>query len=164
MKKVHALLAFAMTLCLLAVTTTLFAGAPGGQPAQRAFRALLTGAEEVPPVETDGSGVFVARTNADETELHYILVATGLENIRFSHIHIAPLGVNGPVTTFLFHPMEPVTVNGLLARGTITSDDLIGPLAGMTIADLLDEMRSGNAYVNVHTDDHPSGEIRGQIQ
>jgi hypothetical protein len=55
-------------------------------------------------------------------------------------------------------------VDGLLAEGTITAADLVGPLAGMSIDDLLAEMRAGNAYVNVHSEANPGGEIRGQIQ
>ncbi len=65
--------------------------------------------------------------------------------------------------------------NGILASGTITAADLTGPMAGKTIADLITELRSGNSYVNVHTDDgagganrgagdFPDGEIRGQIR
>jgi hypothetical protein len=62
-----------------------------------------------------------------------------------------------------------------LSSGTIKSADLIGPMAGKTLADLIAEMKSGHAYVNVHTDDgvgeantkpgdFPDGEIRGQIR
>jgi crotonobetainyl-CoA:carnitine CoA-transferase CaiB-like acyl-CoA transferase len=66
-------------------------------------------------------------------------------------------------------------VNGRLATGTITAADLVGPLAGQSIADLVDEMLAGNTYVNVHTDDgvappntgpgdFPGGEIREQVR
>ena len=166
MRKLKTTSTFVLALLLLA-TVNLNAGdpaPPNAQPAQRTFLALLSGAEEVPPVETDAFGIFNARTNADETELTFNLITVGLEDILFAHIHIAPAGVNGPVTAFLFEAdVDPVTENGHLSSGTITSADLVGPLEGMTIADLLDEIRSGNAYVNVHTSAHPSGEIRGQI-
>jgi len=36
-------------------------------------------------------------------------------------------------------------------------------LAGMTLRDLLNEIKDGNAYVNVHTTQNPAGEIRGQL-
>ena len=63
----------------------------------------------------------------------------------------------------------------MLAQGTITADDLIGPLTGQTLTALVDAIRAGNTYVNVHTDDGaapagtgpgdlPAGEIRGQIR
>ncbi|WP_342707195.1 CHRD domain-containing protein [Fontibacillus panacisegetis] len=48
-------------------------------------------------------------------------------------------------------------------RGFLSNQDLIGPLSGKTINDLLREFRNGNAYVNVHTIGHPDGEIRGQV-
>jgi hypothetical protein len=56
-----------------------------------------------------------------------------------------------------------VTIDGVLARGTITEADLVGPLAGQPLSALVEAIRSGNAYVNVHTVDHPAGEIRGQL-
>jgi hypothetical protein len=37
-------------------------------------------------------------------------------------------------------------------------------LAGRPLADLVNHMRSGNAYVNVHTLRYPAGEVRGQIR
>ncbi len=64
--------------------------------------------------------------------------------------------------------------DGILATGTFTADDLVGVLDGGTLADLLDAIDAGIAYVNVHTDDgiapantgpgdFPGGEIRGQL-
>ena len=40
----------------------------------------------------------------------------------------------------------------------------MGPLEGLTIDDLVVEMRNGNAYINLLTVDIPSGEIRGQVE
>ena len=48
-------------------------------------------------------------------------------------------------------------------NGTITSDMLAGPMEGKTIADLITAMKDGNTYVNIHTEQNPNGEIRGQI-
>jgi hypothetical protein len=50
-----------------------------------------------------------------------------------------------------------------MGKGKITSSDLQGPLAGKQISDLVDLMKSGGAYVNVHTNQNQNGEIRGQI-
>ncbi|MDO8578369.1 MAG: CHRD domain-containing protein [Dehalococcoidales bacterium] len=58
----------------------------------------------------------------------------------------------------------PGTFNGVLAEGTITAANLVGPLAGMDFSDLITAMEAGNAYVNIPTSAHPGGEIRGQIR
>jgi len=50
----------------------------------------------------------------------------------------------------------PGRFNGVLAEGTITANDLVGPLAGMAVSDLLAEMAAGNAFVNVHTTQFPA--------
>jgi hypothetical protein len=83
-----------------------------------------------------------------------------------AHIHLGAKGVAGPVVAFLF----PMTMNGVNGEGfevagTITPVDLVGPLAGQTsLANLVQALRSGGAYANVHTPVHPGGEIRGQIR
>jgi hypothetical protein len=62
----------------------------------------------------------------------------------------------------------------VIAEGTFTAANLVGPLAGHPLSELLDAIASGNAYVNIHTNDgvdgtntgpgdFPGGEIRGQL-
>ena len=46
--------------------------------------------------------------------------------------------------------------------GTITADKLEGPMAGKQISDLASTGANGMLYVNVHTEQNPNGEIRGQ--
>ena len=73
--------------------------------------------------------------------------------------------MNGPIVVFLFGPSKfGISVRRGLIQGVLTSSDLVGPLAGRTIADLVREFRNGNAYVNVHTIQNPNGEIRGQVR
>ncbi len=106
----------------------------------------------------------------------YKLIVANIHNVFTAHIHLGARGVNGPVVVFLFGPVPPGggRFDGVLAEGTITAAHLTGPLAGKSLHDLLKEMASGNAYVNVHTNDGKdppntgpgdmlSGEIRGQI-
>jgi hypothetical protein len=50
-----------------------------------------------------------------------------------------------------------------MGKGKITSSDLQGPLAGKQISDLVDIIKNGGAYVNLHTNQNQNGEIRGQI-
>jgi hypothetical protein len=132
------------------------------------FGAPLSGDEEVPPVETRARGNAVFKLSADGATLHYRLIVAGLDSITQSHIHLAPAGVNGPVVVFLygFNPAG-VAVNGTLAEGDITQANLIPRPAigfGATMAELVAAMRSGGAYVNVHTIPWPGGEIRGQVR
>jgi hypothetical protein len=139
--------------------------------------AHLHAREEVPPNESLAQGQAIFHLSADGTLLDYKLIAANIDNVVFAHIHVAPAGVNGPVVAFLFGPAAPGggRFSGVLAQGTITADDLIGPLAGQDLTALVDAIRAGNTYVNVHTDDGvapagtgpgdlPAGEIRGQIR
>lgn len=148
-----------------AATTTITSSSSYAQTIPSTFHAILEGDEEVPPVDSDAKGAAIFRTSNDGTELNYRLIVANIEDVTAAHIHLAPRGENGDIVAFLFDPEEPTEgrTNGVLAEGTITSADLVGPLEGATLSELIDEMEAGNTYVNVHTVDHPSGEIRGQI-
>ena len=137
-------------------------------PAQDHFHATASGREEVPPNDSRGRGTATFKLSKDGTTLTYRLIVANIDNVTQAHIHIAPEGVNGPVVVFLFGFVAGgVTQNGLLAEGTITQADLIARPAigfGATMTELLAAMRSGNAYVNVHTVAIPAGEVRGQVR
>jgi hypothetical protein len=60
--------------------------------------------------------------------------------------------------------LVPGRFDGVYVEGTITASNLVGPLAGQPLSALLDAMRAGNTYVNVHTSANAGGEIRGQIR
>ena len=128
--------------------------------------ADLSGSSEVPPVVTNGTGFAAFSINAAQTAIDYTLLTYDLVDVTQAHIHIGSPDVNGPVATFLFGLADPaVNRDGILARGTITEGDLI-PTDGVfdgTLGELLDHLRAGNAYVNVHTVANPSGEIRGTV-
>jgi len=145
-------------------------------PAAKNFVAHLTGANEVPAHETRGVGQIKLQLSDDGTELRYRLISSNIDNVFMAHIHVAPAGVNGPIVAFLFGPVAPGggRTDGVLAHGTITAANLIGPLAGHPLSDLVAALSDGGAYANVHTNDgvpptntgpgdFPGGEIRGQI-
>lgn len=132
------------------------------------FRAHAHGGEEVPPVETKAQGQAVFQLSDDGEEISYTLIVANIMDVTQAHIHRAPTGETGDVVAWLYPsgpPSEliPGRFQGVLAEGVIGSADLVGPLAGMDLAALVEDLRTGNAYVNVHTLAHPPGEIRGQI-
>ncbi|MCK0145453.1 CHRD domain-containing protein [Arenibacter sp. F26102] len=129
------------------------------------FTTSLKGRNEVPAVPSDAAGHVSIKINKDETEIHYKITAANIENVRAAHFHVAPMGSNGGVVAFLYsntnQPSGPQ--NGVLVEGIITADDLINSMLGQPLSNLIDEIRAGNIYVNVHTSQYPGGEIRGQL-
>jgi CHRD domain len=132
------------------------------------FHATLSGKEQSPPIDTSAHGTATFVLSKSGKSLRYRLYVADIDSISMAHIHIAPAGTEGPVAVWLY-PLHPPGVvkkgkfTGVLARGIITAAKLQGPLKGKTIADLVDDIKAGDAYVNVHTTAHPAGEIRGQI-
>jgi hypothetical protein len=135
------------------------------------FVTSLKGREEVPPVNTHATGLAKFKLRGDGTELEYKLVASNIQGVTQAHIHCGAPGVNGPVVIFLFG-FDPVGVdpNGILAQGTLTEagllpqpDSVVCPGGIADFEDLIDRIRSGGAYVNVHTLVNPGGEIRGHL-
>lgn len=134
-----------------------------------AYTAHLSGDQEVPPVATRATGQAVLKLSADGTELSYRLIVANIQDVTQAHLHLAPAGENGDVVAFLYPSQPPAQLipgrsSGVLATGTITTADLVGPLAGQSLGDLVDAMDSGGVYVNVHTLDNPGGEVRGQVR
>jgi hypothetical protein len=133
------------------------------------FTATLNGANEVPAVTTPATGN--ATLSVTGSQITYTITVTNLQNAVLGHIHVAPTGQNGPVRLNLCGtgaPEPPCTSGtGVLATGTN------GVTLGITFDELLAAMRTGGAYVNVHTNApgctsgqpgcNPGGEIRGQI-
>jgi hypothetical protein len=177
MNRVRRLIFVLAAVVSLAATATVLAGSLN-------FNTHLSGDEE-PPIAVVNDSLAQGQANfklsADGTELSYKLIAANIENAFMAHIHMGPAGANGPIVVWLFPstaavcgPLGAGRMDGVLAEGTITAANLTGPLAGQPLSALLAEIRAGNAYVNVHTDDgvaptntgpgdFPGGEIRGQL-
>jgi glucose/arabinose dehydrogenase len=132
------------------------------------FEAALEGAQENPPVmstagaraefEPDGRG-----------RLTFEIEATSpIKKAQQAHIHLGARGQNGPIVAFLL-PFNAAGVDfdegDEIAEGTLTDKDLIArPGFDGTVAALVERMRQGRAYVNLHTTAFPGGEIRAQIE
>ena len=133
----------------------------------RNFRAHLNGAGA--GVESLGQGQAIFQFSEDGDMLHYKLIAANIDNIIMAHIHLAPApGQNGPPVLWLYPDGPPPVLiegrfQGVLAERTVTAADLVGPLAGMTLEDLKTAIMDGLTYVNLHTQEFPGGEIRGDI-
>ncbi len=159
MRKVY-LLVFLLTVCLVSIGVAADKSTRG-----HTYKAKLSGSDVVPPVKTGASGEATFNKGKDTNEMTYKLHVKDLENATSAHIHEGKKGRNGPPVVSLFNgPRKETKFSGMLAEGTITAKDLSGSLKGKTIKDLIDMIEAGNAYVNVHTDKYPDGELRGQIK
>lgn len=145
---------------------------PTSSPSDKIFSARLTGDREVPPVDTDATARIRLIANSQQDGLDYRLSVSNINGvITGAHIHKGSATTNGPIVANL-------NIGGTFASasagnggastststgGTITSADLKGPLTGKQITDLIKLIEDGQAYANVHTRQHPNGEIRGQL-
>ena len=76
-------------------------------------------------------------------------------------LHSGAEGENGPIVVTLFK--FDSSQNTVLQNGTFAANNLEGPMQGKTVAELINAIKNNTTYVNVHTEQNPNGEIRGQI-
>lgn len=129
------------------------------------FLARLSGAGEVPPVQTNDNpwGQADFTLNVDKTELSYRLKALRIKSgVVEARLHQGLPDDNGPVVAHLFAPEGTDVDERLNTRGQVTQSDLVGPLAG-NFDGFVDALRAGELYINVHSHAYPKGEIRGQV-
>jgi len=128
----------------------------------------MHGAEEVPAHDTQAQGQAIFKLNDAGTAISYKVNVGNIENVTQSHIHLGAPGVSGGIVVWLYPSAPPLQLipgrsDGTIGEGEITASSLVGTLKDKPLSDLLKEIKSGNAYVNVHTTQFPPGEIRGQI-
>ncbi len=133
------------------------------------LESVLTGAQEVPPVESPGTGQFTMEFDAGFDQATYTLNVLGLESaITGAHLHCAAAGENGPIVL----PLDVEAIGGeesAAQETTVTSDDVTPPdqdacdVPVNNLASLYAAILAGKVYANVHTDTNPEGELRGQI-
>ena len=169
--------------CVALIATLLSPAFADPPPARNFLAPRLDGAQEFPlPRLTPARGVAVFNLSPDGTLLRFHLVVTRIENVVGAHIHSGQAGANGPIVFGMFGgPPGGGGFNGVLTQGTIVRGVTPLPTSlGLTntLSQRFDElvrlMRTGNTYVNVHTNDgivptntgsgdFPGGEIRSQI-
>ena len=156
-----------------------------GEPAsaQQVRAERLLGGNENPPVVSEGSGRFRARLLDDRIRfrLSYDVASEGSDVLQ-AHLHIANPGNNGGIVAFLCsnvddppttHPDCPDSPGEV--SGEIFAEDVMEVTEGeppdevviIEAEDLEGLQRlidQGSVYANVHTDDHPGGEVRGQVE
>jgi CHRD domain len=147
-----------------AATATTGGGTATSSTGQQTFTATMTGSEEVPPKNTQATGSAKFVSSSDGNSMTYRIRVAHINGVTMAHIHSGSIGKNGPIVVTLFKSATPTgPMNGPLSQGTITSANLEGSLKGKTISDLVKLINDGKAYANVHTQQNPKGEIRGQI-
>ena len=111
-----------------------------------AMGVKLSGDQEVPPVQSSGSGSG-SITIGDDGSVSGSVTATGFTPTA-AHIHEGAAGKNGPV-------IVPFQKEG----------DKFAPAAGAKLtADQMKAFKAGNLYVNIHSAAHPDGEVRAQLK
>ena len=125
----------------------------------RTFTVEMHAYNNVPPLAGNAAGT--ASFTVDGATVTYSLSVTSMSSfVEASHIHSGRADENGPVRVALFVGPTTEIPEGLLISGSFTSADV----KGITFRELLSQMRTGVAYVNVHTQLNPPGESRGQVR
>lgn len=121
------------------------------QAAPSSFTVSLTGAQSVPPVDTSGAGTANLTYDPATRVVTWDITYSGMSSpVTMAHFHgPAKPGQNAPVVIWL-------TVQGAAPSSPIKGSATLTPEQAKQFTD-------GEWYINVHTQSHPAGEIRGQV-
>jgi CHRD domain len=129
------------------------------------YTADLGGGNEIPPVTTAAGGTLTLTVAADGSSVDYVLELTSIISPTVARLHEGETGATGPtIFTIYGGPVKSGLYSGTIAKGSFTADDLVGPLKGKTIDDLVGMIEANSVYLNVGTETNHTGEIRGQVQ
>ena len=143
--------------------------------------AELSGYQETPlTINSAGSGEFTATIHDNGTAITYQLTYRDLSTpVTQAHIHFGRPGITGMIVLFLCNtsgappatvptpppcPPAPATVTGTLTAADViarSAQGIDGGAAGFT--EMVEAIRAGAAYANVHTMLQPGGEIRARL-
>jgi hypothetical protein len=127
----------------------------------------LTGGNEVPPVNSSVTGTATIELIADGTIEYFVSLSNpdGVEllGVAGAHIHCGAIGANGMVVAVLSPPvMGGRNESMVVLDGVLNDDSIVNVACGATIAQLYASIIAGGTYVNVHSTENMSGEVRGQ--
>jgi len=154
----------------------LMLSAPASYAIPLTFVGHLSGANEVPAVASPGTGLATVVLDPTAQTIQIDVTFSGLtSNDVAAHIHCcAPLGTNaGVATTVPAFPGFPLGVTSGsyhsavfdLTQSTIYNPAFVTLQGGIPQAEaaLIAGIQNGTTYLNIHTSNFPSGEIRGQL-
>ena len=110
-------------------------------------KVVLTGLNEVPPVATTAAGSGTVTINPDRTVT--VIIAVAGMTATAAHIHEGAPGTNGPV---------------IVPLGKTGDNTFAAPDGAKLTESQYASYKAGNLYINVHSANHPSGEIRAQLK
>ena len=118
--------------------------------APQTFSVPLTGAQQVPAVASPGSGTANFTWDPATRGLSWSITFSGLSSdATMAHLHVGAAGKNGGVAIWL-------STRGTPPASPITGSATLTPAQARQLA-------TGAWYVNLHSKDHPAGELRGQV-
>jgi hypothetical protein len=119
--------------------------------AQESFQVQLSGDQQVPAVQTNGSGTANLTYDTSTHMLQWSISYSGLSGpVTMAHLHgPAAAGKNAKPELWL-------TKKGSPADNPITGEAKLTAVQARAL-------RQGELYINLHTSAHPGGEIRGQV-
>jgi predicted double-glycine peptidase len=170
-----------MTLALSLSVLAVLVGGPA-VAAEKMFSGTLSGYQETPStLSTPATGTFKSKLSKDESTLTYELTYSALTGtVLQSHIHFGQRALSGNIVVFLCQtttnpdptglaPTCPQDTSAGPVTGSLTAANMVGNAAGQGIAagefaELIQALRAGVTYANVHSSAFPSGEIRAQLK
>jgi len=135
----------------LVLMAAAWAGLLSAARAAETITVPLTGAQQVPPVQTSATGTATLTYDPSTRKLTWSVAFSGLSSAAtMAHFHgPAAAGANAKPVIWISKQGTPPT-SPMTGEATLTPEQA-------------QQFMAGDWYVNVHSKDHPSGEIRGQV-
>jgi len=111
----------------------------------------LSGQQEVPPADPDGSGRADFKLKKKKKRVCYDISFSGIQEPFVAHIHPGAKGVNGPPLITLFEDTAFLSPQKACVKAKKRDIKDIGK-------------HPKRYYVNIHNDEFPAGAIRGQLK